>query len=433
MTTAKDLVDVYSRVLMSLDIVETDGLLSQRDIDGKLTPVTIGGKRLVLPTPEILRQSRWKDWQAFHPLCEDTVAGESPVFKRLKIYIDIRLTQTAIALILALLGIAVDKDRHSSLDPRAIDMLKRLDSINAKAKDEFEKIRRVLEATGEKKLIHLRVQRGGKVGETTYRRATLVTYPILGEFDRDDDTVFGIKLSSKKVKREIASLFRWILDIDTDPINRHSKGSDAKQAPGFHSLLLAYASVQDRFAYLFDVFKNELSAYADLKPSTDWFDDIVDMSPLYNKIPVLAGNDREAAADEPLLRNEPVAVNPDSVVALAPRPGPGGYTANIARWSDRDDPRVQEERAANRNTANLTASEEELEFQRSKRQFEMDQYSQRGGYGERAVYGRRSERDRDYDRDSYGRGSRDYRNDRDRGGYGRDSWGSGRGSSSRRI
>jgi len=433
MTTAAEVVDVYRRVLKSLDIVDTDGLLSKQDIQGQLTPVTIGGKRLVLPTSDILRQSKWKEWQAFHPLCEDSVAGESPVFKRLKIYIDIHLTATAIALTLALLGIAVDKDRHGTLDPRAIGLLQRLDNINGKAKDEFEKIRRVLEATGDKKLIHLRVQRGGKVGDTTYRRATLVTYPILGEFDRDDDVVFGVKLSSKKVKREIASLFRWILDIDTDPLNRHSKGSDAKQAPGLHSLLLAYASVQERFAYLFDVFKNELIAFKDLEPSLDWVDDITDMTHLYNKIPVLAGNDREEAADEPLTRGEPTRVDANSVVAVAPRPGPGGYSANIVRWSDRDDPRVREEMAENRKSAASTSSEEEAEFQRAKQQYETQQYSRRGGYGARSErddrWGGRGRDDRD---DRYGgRGGRDDRyNDRDRGG--RADWGGrGRGGSRR--
>ena len=435
MATAQDLVEFYSRLLRDVGIFETEGAkLSIHDggESGELTPVTISGLRLVLPTEEILRNPKWNETVAFHPLSEDAIAGESPVFKRLKIYMDIRLSSTMIVLMKVLLGVTADKSRHGNLDARAIGLLHSLDSVTSKAVDDLNKLRRVLESVGEKKLMHVRVQRSGKVKDRGYRRATLISYPILTEFERDDDMVFGVKFSSKKSKREIASLFKWILDIDAEPIDRHSKGSDAKVAPGFHSLILAYGSVMSRFAEIFDIFSNELDAYSDFKPALKWLDDAKDLSPFNYKIPALEGNDREALSDgapkEAVVETTKKIVNssasgsksPDrdevyttSVTVikddeLQPLPiskGPGGVT-KVPSWSNRDDPAERDERERNRQKLNVTKDEEEDAFRRARENFN---WTQRNGNG------RRDSRDRDRRDDRYDRDrDRDRYRDRDR-------------------
>lgn len=444
MATAQNLVEFYSRLLRDVGIFETeDAKLSIHDggESGELTPVTISGLRLVLPTENILRNPKWNETIAFHPLSEDAISGESPVFKRLKIYMDIRLSTTMIVLMKVLLGVTADKSRHGNLDSRAISLLQSLDSVTSKAVDDLDKLRRVLESVGEKKLMHVRVQRSGKVKDKGYRRATLISYPILTEFDRDDDVVFGVKFSSKKSKREIASLFKWILDLDDSPIDRHSKGSDAKVAPGFHSLILAYASVMTRFAEIFDIFSNELEAYSDFKPVLNWVDDARDLSPFNYKIPALDGNDREALADgapkeaiaettnkvrnssasgsnsnnrEEVFTTSVTVIKDKDGDELQPLPiskGPGGIT-KVPSWSNRDDPAEREERERNRQKLNVTKDEEEEAFRRARENFN---WAQRNGnsrrddrYRDRDRRDDRYDRDRDRDRDRY----RDRRDDR---------------------
>ena len=439
MATAQDLVEFYSRLLRDVGIFETEGAkLSIHDggESGELTPVTISGLRLVLPTEDILRNPKWNETIAFHPLSEDAISGESPVFKRLKIYMDIRLSSTMIVLMKVLLGVTADKSRHGNLDSRAIGLLQALDSVTSKAVDDLNKLSRVLENVGEKKLMHIRVQRSGKVKDKGYRRATLISYPILTEFDRDDDEVFGVKFSSKKSKREVASLFKWILDLDSQPLDRHSMGSDEKVAPGFHSLILAYGKVMSRFAEIFDIFSNELEAYSDFKPKLNWIDDAKNLSQFNYKIPALDGNDREALADgapkEAVVETKKVSnssasgskskdreevytttvtvIKDDELKPLPISKGPGGIT-KVPSWSNRDDPAEREERERNRQKSIVTKDEEEEAFRRARENFN---WAQRNGNNRRddRYRDRRDDYDRDRGRDRDRDSDRDRRNSR---------------------
>lgn len=396
-----DLVRVYEEILISLGLASTDGLVSIVGTGKTPVPLTIGGKRMVLPTNDILRQSRWADWIAFHPLCEDAVAGESPIFKRLKLLIDFRLSGIIVLLMNELLGIAADSTKHDRLSPDALDLLKRLENINQNAKEAWVKISQTLTAEGDTKVIHLRVQRGGKVGNQGYRRAALITYPILVEFDKPELTVFGVKLSAKKTKKEIESMFKWLLDIDADPVLRHSAGSDAKQAPGFHAMMLAYASVMSRLADVADMFKAELvdiGVYDEVRPNLDWIAWIQDLSPYYHKIPVLAGNDRELPITGDVKEARPVEAS-EEVVPLSPRKGPGGI--QVRAWSDRESQEREDSRRESvEREKYLTKDEEEREWQRAKQAYEDQNYSNRRyGYG----YGGSGYRgdDRNYRDDNY--------------------------------
>ena len=71
-------------------LLELGGMSSDRDglVSGKLPgakedprPVTIKGKRLVLPTQKQLTTSDWSDRIVFHPLYENVLRGESQVIE----------------------------------------------------------------------------------------------------------------------------------------------------------------------------------------------------------------------------------------------------------------------------------------------------------------------------------------------------------------
>ena len=75
------LVALYEAILTALGCSVTDNLVSLETPDGTL-PVIMDKRRLVLPSTEILRASRWTDWIAFHPLSESIARGESLVLRQ---------------------------------------------------------------------------------------------------------------------------------------------------------------------------------------------------------------------------------------------------------------------------------------------------------------------------------------------------------------
>ena len=78
--------DFYEPVLAGLSIKDVDGngILTSVFNPDKLQIVMVGGKTLVLPLKEVLREGKKEDRIVFHPLSENVTRGESDTLKALR-------------------------------------------------------------------------------------------------------------------------------------------------------------------------------------------------------------------------------------------------------------------------------------------------------------------------------------------------------------
>ena len=115
--------DFYEPVLAGLSIKDVDGngILTSVFNPDKLQIVMVGGKTLVLPLKEVLREGKKEDRIVFHPLSENVTRGESDTLKALRDYIQWRHQSVGILLITELARVAASpsEPRTTRRKPRS--------------------------------------------------------------------------------------------------------------------------------------------------------------------------------------------------------------------------------------------------------------------------------------------------------------------------
>ena len=101
----KSPIPLYSSVLNSIGCeIDSQGLVSQ-SISGMATPIIIEGRRLVLPTPEVLQTLDNSKMIAFHPICENITLGNSKVIEQFRRMIQLCASTRIISLALDLVNV----------------------------------------------------------------------------------------------------------------------------------------------------------------------------------------------------------------------------------------------------------------------------------------------------------------------------------------
>lgn len=284
------LLDFYVKLLNSLDIADTDGegLLSAF-YAGDYTPITVGGKRLVLPKAEILREGNWKDRVGFHPLCEKITRTESPVLKLLKDVIGLKTDTVLIALLDALMHTAASPDLHKKVGgPKVAEYLK---SVPGATEKTYKTLKKILEACKkpEYRLVNYYLKHGGK-GEEAASRTCVVSFPIFDDLEEGNATVFGVKVD-KKDRPAIQGLLEYVFG-DKETRESYSYGSRNPEAPYFHALLTSFGRVAERINTLLDKHKKHVEGAVEMKiPVEDWIDQLDNFAHFKGMIPALDGNE----------------------------------------------------------------------------------------------------------------------------------------------
>lgn len=283
-----NLLKLYQAILESLDVVaDKDGLLTYRhgDID---MPYTVDGKRLVLPTPQLLKLGLGDNLVAFHPLSESSVRGESPVLRRLKSAINFRLSQVTAELLQSLVEVAVDSGRHSKISPKAAKFLVLVPDVDDKTAHAMEK---VLAKTSpdQNRLVSVYLKRGGKLNGQKFARTAMVAFPFFEEFADEQPEIFGTKIRKKDMVA-IKALFEYIFP-DPDLLETYSAGSNALTAPFFDALMHAYERVATQLNSIVTVHRKELDDHKSLLIDTSWSDLLADLADFRDVIPPLPGNE----------------------------------------------------------------------------------------------------------------------------------------------
>ena len=290
-----ELSKLYAALLASMNVVaDKDGLLSLEYGDQSF-PAAVEGKRLVLPTPELLRQGLGDNLIAFHPLSENILRGESPVLKKLKTMSIRKLEQVFSMLIEEFVSLTVDHKRHSKMSPDQKELLQTMPDADEKTYATLEKIFEACASNSRRKLLTIYLNRGGKLKLEKFARAAIVSFPIMQEFDNDDTTIYGVKCRKKDFVG-LRQLFDYVVPGAQD--SNYSYGSNDSDVPFFDALVHAYINVATQLNSRISLFKKHLSNADDLMIDLNWATpDNLKWSKYRGAIPALEGNEGIATAE----------------------------------------------------------------------------------------------------------------------------------------
>jgi len=296
MAQTADLTALYKNILASLGY-RTEGytVINVEDdpANPKNKPVMIDGKKLVIPVDEVLRNPKWKEEIAFHPLCEAINLGESQVLKALQLMVKNRLAGTLGMLMMELIGIANDKVRQAGLPPTLLPLLAKLQDVDDKAvatlQTVFSKLNR------ENPLVHINFRRKAVLGTTTYRRAAIFSSAFIDQIhDESLKKVLDTDVR-KKDKLLFRELVEWILPGVTTGV--YSCGSNSDTAPYLDALMQCYYTVQKHINAAAEKLKSQLVLFDEIYSDLSWMDEFADLSIYTGLIGPLAGNDGERPSE----------------------------------------------------------------------------------------------------------------------------------------
>lgn len=314
-----DLNVFYAGVLKDVMVEDTtgSGLLSSVYDAEKPQPITIGGKRLVLPQRDVLKAGNKDDQIIFHPLSENITRAESDVIKQLRDLIQWRCHAIIVVLAQELGRVAATSSEHKRLGPQAGKYLKQVPDFDERTYDALVKkvLKRASVTDPERRLISITLRQGSKAKGDGVLRSANVHFPIFEDFARDDVDVMGTALPSKKAKAKIAKLFEIILGTD-DERAAYSYGSSNMDAPYLHALLTAFHRIGVRLNAIVATHTKLLGddLAAELKLDLDWVEGLEDFARLRAAVPPQKGNEGAIKVDAetgkidaaPVTQREPV-------------------------------------------------------------------------------------------------------------------------------
>jgi hypothetical protein len=320
---SKRLLDIYRAILGAGWLAaDAEGYISMVAPSGEKKPAMIKGKRLVLPTPEHLKNPDWSDRVPFHPLFENILHGESEVLEKFRQAINIRMNTTIGTICVGLLRLATSTGEHSKLKPEQTEFLSKVKNADEKTLDAMHKLLTAMPATQmQKQFVSIYLKRGGSLAGKKHARVGVVSFPLYKELLKGEDEVYGVKLRKKDLTT-LVNLLEYIFPgIEDD--GTYSRPSDSKQAPFLDALMHAVAALADPINGVLELFKKPLGLgeFDEFLFSSDWieaFDNVDALAPEARSIPMLSGNDGHALAPTA------TAAAPAATTAAAPAPATAG-------------------------------------------------------------------------------------------------------------
>lgn len=290
------LTTIYRSIIESVDkiITEDDAVVQYSHARDCNVPVTleVDGKKLPLhlPTDKILGQRDQTNYVGFHPLSESHLRGESAVNVWLRRAIAATITNKVAPLVIELIEAATTESVSQSAEPKHLDLLKATKGADAKTVEQLTAA--ILKIDNVKNVLcNIFIKRDGETltsgKPTVYDRACIVRFPIPMD---DPSKLFGVTLRKSKVKdlEILDNVLNLILpDWQSDA---YCAGSNAKEAPYFKSLLLAYFKVANAYNRCVLKHKDIIEDYEEQLINTEWYEHVADLDSYSNEITPLQGN-----------------------------------------------------------------------------------------------------------------------------------------------
>jgi hypothetical protein len=288
-----NLLALYKAILLASGaIVSDEGLVSISRPEHDPIFCMVNGKRLALPTEELLKSGAFNPDKAligFHPMCENVVLETSPVLAQLETLMTYRLTWTLRELLLQLVAIAANPKLHGKMKVPTHGLLSAMPNADDRTNKDFTKILESTSVVGPKKLITLYVRHGGVYGGDKVSRLARFFPAIVDALDQEKRTLLNVHLRIADVPAFLA-LLEYVLPEYRDA-DRYASPSNSLVAPSFHALVRTFGKVANQLNKIIDIHATHLSDIDSLRIDTSWLDSVHDLSSYRETIPVLPGND----------------------------------------------------------------------------------------------------------------------------------------------
>jgi hypothetical protein len=278
-----NLVKLYKAILESLFVQANETGLLSWTMGDQSKPLMVGDRRLTLPIDEQLGRPN-PAIILFHPLSESSTRGESKVLQKMMALVRLRLVSSLSELLQDVTNLCADEDRNRKLSPEASVALTCLPSADEKTVDAMDRILEVC-ATDPGKLVKIYLKRGGIYHGKKMSRVAVVSFPIYDEFERDDRTIFGVKLR-KNDYIGFKKLLEYLLP-KIDENEGYNAGSNSMEAPYLDSLVQAYLKVARDLNRIVDVHRKHLRDAELAEIDISWEEDARDWSYYRDEIPPL--------------------------------------------------------------------------------------------------------------------------------------------------
>lgn len=293
-----EILDFYENLLKGVCVEDTNGtgLLSAVTGPDKVQPVTIGGKRLVLPTKAILREGKKDDQIVFHPTSENVTRGESDVIKSLRDFIQWRLYSVITMLAEELGRVAASPSEHKKLGPKASKYLQELSDFDEKTYNALHSLLQRCDIKDpDRRIVTISLRQGSKTKNDGTLRSANVSFPIFEDLKNTENLeVFGMKMPSKKAKARILKLFEVILGNDEErDLNEYSYGTRDQSAPYLHALLTSFKRLAEKLNEVTETHAKLLGEEntAALIINVSWAEGLDEFAKYRNQIPAQSGNE----------------------------------------------------------------------------------------------------------------------------------------------
>lgn len=313
----------------SIRAINDDGTFST-------VPTEIGGKRMALPTEEVLSGKAGVGvFEIFHPLCELVTKGESPILAKLRHTYSVRINMTIERLFIELLTLAASRELHEKLNPDQAQILSLLKKVNMDNVLTWTKVIGALMKTTpiESQVVGLYIKKGARINNKDYLHGTIVYFDLFqsitnmienwAKLDEKGRQLKGVSVTLDDLKAW-AGLFKFILP-NIDKEHGYSRGSDSDVAPRLAALCASTVELVSDIAAVLDSYRNMLS-HETVKICTieaDWEAAFMDLGALRDEIRLIPAQALSQGSE----RRIDVATAQASVPAAPVNPAPQAQAA----------------------------------------------------------------------------------------------------------
>lgn len=285
------MLDFYESLCRAAGLtVTSDGCVSIKT-SKEPKPLTLKGKRLVLPTKEHLANPDREHRIIFHPLTENVMRGESEVFERFRMAINGRLNVVIGTIMQVLLQVGTSHADQQKLTPEQSEFLLKVKNADEKTLNALTKIvDSVTGAQANKLYVTTFIKRGGQVGDKRFSRVGVASFPFYNELKKGESEVHGVKLRVKD-REALIGLLDYILP-DQDVVGAYNQGSNSNIAPTLEALMRTVRGIAAPLNDIIDRFSGILPD--NLLIDADWvetLDNLDALLPEIRSVPMQAGNE----------------------------------------------------------------------------------------------------------------------------------------------
>ncbi len=308
-----NLLDFYTELTASLGLIADEtGYLSMDTTPPQ--PVMVEGKRLCLPTAEILSKKDIENTTIFHPLCELLTRGESEVLRELKLHIQRRYTAQFSMTLIAIALLLNSEDALTAAQTKWLAEFKKWSRDGAGIETIQKFVTKGL-TKSVSSVVSIYLKSGGEQNNQSYKRLAVISFPILEELDKDKP--YGITMTANDRKQLKAIVQKMI--GEESPSDAYNTGTNEDVAPRFVALVGATEKLIRKLDKTSTVFKKVIPNYSKYETNLGWVAKLPEAMARSFQIPQQQGNLgvtlTGSGNKETVLKEEPVVATRSSLPA----------------------------------------------------------------------------------------------------------------------